>query len=536
MIKNISISIVIFFLFVNCNQSDANNKKKETGNISSAELDIQFTRLSLDSSFIENYIQKHQISADAAKKIRDFYSNRDFQYAWFTEDGLAEHTLAFWNLHEQYVNLGQDSSLFDQDLHKRMTDLLEDEIASPSPEYISETEVLLTEHFFDFSRYAYTGKIDPEKMQWHIPRRKIDAVKLLDSLTKTKGSIENWEPVNESYTLLQNQLTRLYDIEKAGNWKNIKAGEKTVIRKGDSAAVVADIKNNFYLAGDFNSTDRSPKYTAELYNAVIEFQRRHGLEEDGVIGPAVMREIDVPIEKRIEQVLINMERMRWLQMNKEGKRIVVNVPEYRVHIYNNEKEVFDMAIVVGKAATKTVIFSDEVKHVVFAPYWNIPRSIIRNEILPAMRKNSNYLARNNMEQTGYSNGLPVIRQKPGPNNALGRVKFLFPNRYSIYLHDTPAKTLFKRTKRTFSHGCIRVEKPLELAAFLLQESPQWDRQKISTAMQSTREKWVNLDKPVPVYITYFTSWVDKNGKLNFREDIYGHDDRLAKRLFQHENH
>jgi murein L,D-transpeptidase YcbB/YkuD len=190
-----------------------------------------------------------------------------------------------------------------------------------------------------------------------------------------------------------------------------------------------------------------------------------------------------------------------------------------------------MDIVVGKEANRTVIFSDELKYVVFSPYWNIPRSIVRNEIVPAMNRSSSYLSRNNMEITGNSNGLPVIRQKPGKGNALGKVKFIFPNQYNIYFHDTPAKTLFSRQKRAFSHGCIRLEQPFELAKYLLRNDNEWTDNKIQTAMNQSSEKWVELEKPVPVFIVYFTSWVDQEGLLHFREDIYGHDKRMERHLF-----
>jgi murein L,D-transpeptidase YcbB/YkuD len=211
--------------------------------------------------------------------------------------------------------------------------------------------------------------------------------------------------------------------------------------------------------------------------------------------------------------------------------IVANIPEFKLHVFDSGKMVFDMNIVVGKTGTSTVVFSDELKYIVFSPYWNIPTSIVRGEIQPAMERNPNYLATKNMEQTGISNGLPVIRQKPGGSNSLGRVKFIFPNNYNIYFHDTPAKSLFAREKRAFSHGCIRLAEPKKMAEYLLRHQPEWTTEKISAAMRTDKEKWVTLKDPVPVFISYFTAWVDNDGLLNFREDIYGHDKRMAERLF-----
>jgi murein L,D-transpeptidase YcbB/YkuD len=193
----------------------------------------------------------------------------------------------------------------------------------------------------------------------------------------------------------------------------------------------------------------------------------------------------------------------------------------------NDSMVFSCNVVVGKATNKTVIFRGDMKYVVFSPYWNVPNSIINKEIIPAMRRNPNYLAKHNME---YYNG-GKIRQKPGPNNSLGLVKFLFPNSFNIYLHDTPSKSLFNEDKRAFSHGCIRVSEPFQLAKYLLRHTDNWTDEKIRAAMNSGNEQYVTLKKTVPVYLVYFTAFVDPKGKLNFRDDIYGRDTELKKMLF-----
>jgi murein L,D-transpeptidase YcbB/YkuD len=201
--------------------------------------------------------------------------------------------------------------------------------------------------------------------------------------------------------------------------------------------------------------------------------------------------------------------------------------------FNGNTQEFSMKIVVGKAGHNTVIFTDSLQYVVFNPYWNIPRSIIRNEILPAMRRSRSYLRRNNMEQTGFSNGLPVIRQKPGATNSLGRVKFIFPNSYNIYFHDTPAKSLFDLQDRAFSHGCIRLGEPEKLAEYLLRDNPEWPDSKINDIMMNGgKNTWVKLKDKIPVYLVYFTAWVGKDGSLNFRDDIYGHDGKMRAMMFK----
>ena len=203
-------------------------------------------------------------------------------------------------------------------------------------------------------------------------------------------------------------------------------------------------------------------------------------------------------------MLLNLERMKWMP-EEPAKYLLANIPEYRLHVVENGKDVLAMNVVVGKAVHRTVIFADELKYVVFSPYWNIPRSIVRNEIYPAMKRSSSYLRRKNMEVTGYSGGLPIVRQKPGSGNALGKVKFIFPNSYNIYFHDTPSRGLFNRQERAFSHGCVRVHQPFDLAAYLLKDKPEWTDEKIKAAMNRSTEKWVTLDKIVPVlhYLFYF---------------------------------
>jgi murein L,D-transpeptidase YcbB/YkuD len=195
-------------------------------------------------------------------------------------------------------------------------------------------------------------------------------------------------------------------------------------------------------------------------------------------------------------------------------------------VYEKGKRMFAMNIVAGSSQNQTVVFTGDLKYVVFSPYWNVPPSIIKKEILPGMKRNPNYLARHNMEWNGGK-----VRQKPGPNNSLGKVKFLFPNSYNIYLHDTPAKSLFDEPKRAFSHGCIRLADPRKLAIWALRNQPEWTEDKIDKAMNAGKEKYVTLKSTVPVFLGYFTAWVDEEGKLNFRDDIYGHDKKLAEHLF-----
>jgi L,D-transpeptidase YcbB len=223
--------------------------------------------------------------------------------------------------------------------------------------------------------------------------------------------------------------------------------------------------------------------------------------------------------------------MRWMPTETTGRLVIVNIPEFKLHMYEKNKKVFEMNVVVGKVGHNTMMFNGDLNQVVFSPYWNVPESIVEKEILPKLASNPGYLESQNMEQVGMNGDLPDIRQRPGGANALGKVKFLFPNSFNIYFHDTPSKSLFEKDQRAFSHGCIRLEEPEKMANYLLNDQPEWTPERINEAMNSGSEKFVKVKKPVPVVITYYTSWVDEYGRLNFRNDIYSHDKKLEEKMF-----
>lgn len=492
------------------------------------------TRLFVDSLQMEKYISTAQLEDSAANRLRNFYNSRNFQFAWIAEKGIAEQAKVFYELDKNYVSSTRDSTGENKQLQERLTTLLTKDtvITAVSPELV-DFELALTQHFFNFVTYAYAGKLDPAKLQWYIPRKKLNAEALLDSLVAKKGKqLAEWAPVNSYYKTLNKELIRWDSIQQKGSWDEIQLAKAKKYILGDTGTVIKQLKKRLSDFGDLPNTDTSAVFTDEVKKAVQIAQQQFGLAPTGKADRSLINALNKPIESRIQQMLINLERMRWTPMIPEGRFILVNIPEYKLHMIEARKEVFNMGIVVGKAANQTVIFSNELQNIVFSPYWNIPPSIVKAEILPAMRNNRNYLAQKNMEQYGTSEGLPLIRQKPGNANSLGRVKFLFPNSYNIYLHDTPAKSLFAEEKRAFSHGCIRLAQPKKLAEYLLANSPEWTAEKITKAMNSKTEVWVRVKQKVPVFITYFTSWVDKNGHINFRDDLYGHDQKMASQLFE----
>jgi len=265
---------------------------------------------------------------------------------------------------------------------------------------------------------------------------------------------------------------------------------------------------------------------SQYYKLRDALQKYREIEKKGGWNP-IGKEMNLPIDECIKKIIVNMERCRWIspEFAKAKEYIVVNVPSFTLNLVRNGKSDFESPVIVGKNTTKTVIFSGMLSYIVFCPYWNLPQSIINKEVKPGMKKNKNYLETHNME---WNNG--QVRQKPGKNNSLGLVKFIFPNSNDIYMHDTPAKSLFEKGSRAFSHGCIRVGKPRDLAVEILRDDPNWTPEKIDAAMHAGKENSYSLKKKIPVYIGYLTAWVDAQGRINFYEDIYDWDERLAELL------
>jgi murein L,D-transpeptidase YcbB/YkuD len=355
---------------------------------------------------------------------------------------------------------------------------------------------------------------------------------LLDSLiiAKRRGE-DNYLPLNKQYKLLQEALAKYYNIQKSNSWDPIKEPKRRYT-PGESSPAIAKIKQRLFLLGDLKQQDTTNQYDTELTEAVKSFQRRMTLQETGVIDKATMKKLNYPIDETIKEILVNLERVRWMPPESHSNYIQINIPEYKLYVYDKGQLQFDMNVIVGKEGTGTVIFTGDLKYIVFSPYWNVPSSIVKKEIIPAMDGTPYYLEEQDMEFMGYnSNWEPIIRQKPGEKNSLGLVKFLFPNNYNIYLHDTPFKDLFSRKSRSFSHGCIRLEDAKKMALYLLRDEPEYTPEKVDSLMHLDQEKWVTLKHPVRVSITYFTVWVDEDGKLNFRKDIYDHDEDMAGKLF-----
>lgn len=492
----------------------------------------------LDDDAIARFISAHpEYKADSAS-IAGFYQRRGRQFAWFVNDSLSQSAAAFYNL----VNSADTAFPEVAFIRDRMDQLM---LAHQLPatdtlicdECMERLELGLTAQFFRFADKKYGGTVgrDLRELEWFIPRRKKNFDQLIDSLAAGRMDLSPVEPLHPQYALLKAQLKRYHDLQ-ARQWPELSLGDRRKLEPGDEADWIPDLRQRLMLLGDFLASGDSlllfsAEYDSLLVAAVMRFQERHGLHPDGVIGKGVIRQLNITPGDRLRTLLVNMERLRWVPEQDAPDLLLVNIPEFRLHVYEADTVAWTMTVVVGAQATRTVIFSDSLSTIVFSPTWTPPPSIVQGEILPALAKDPDYLRKKGMERIGGSDRNPVIRQMPGASNALGRVKFLFPNSFSIYFHDTPSKSFFARESRAFSHGCIRLSEPQRFAEYLLKEDTAWTSDRIKEAMRSGEEQYVRLKRKRPVSIGYFTAWVDRQGQLHFRDDVYGHDARLAEELF-----
>ena len=405
----------------------------------------------------------------------------------------------------------------------------------------------------------HIGRINPRHLSFDldVDHKKYDLAHFvreqLLNATDISALLETVEPPFPGYRRTEQALARYMELVHEDDGEKLPVPAKP-IEPGQQYAGVPRMSRLLHLIGDLPSNvgaSGSDMYDAALAEAVKRFQRRHGLEADGRLGPATVKQLNVPLADRVRQLQLTLERWRWLPSEFSAPPIIVNVPDFRLRALDDRNQVsFDMRVVVGKALrTQTPVFSRDMQFVVLRPYWNVPSSILRGEIIPAIKRDRNYIAKKNYEVTTGDGkvvtagvitdevlaqlqaGTLAVRQKPGTNNALGLVKLMFPNDYNVYLHSTPAPELFARTRRDFSHGCIRVERPAELAAWVLRNNPGWTLGRVQEGMESGKDNvTVNLTQRVPVFIVYGTALAYDDNEVHFYDDIYGHDAKLASAL------
>jgi murein L,D-transpeptidase YcbB/YkuD len=357
-------------------------------------------------------------------------------------------------------------------------------------------------------------------------------------------------PANPYYRRLRRVLADHRAVERQGGWPTLDAGSS--LRQGDRDPRVRVLRERLSATRDITVPASDPSlFDAALDQAVRRFQARHGLEVDGIVGPNTRAALNTPVETRLQQIVVNMERWRWMSDDLGRRYILVNLAGFELDVVEDGRNVLNMRVVVGRPYRRTPVFTGRMTYLEFNPTWTVPPTIARVDILPKLREDPGYLAEENMlVYRGWdADARPLdptiidwravdprripyrIVQQPGPKNALGRVKFMFPNRFHVYLHDTPSRELFERTVRTFSSGCIRIEKPLEMAEYLLDGDQGWTRERMEAVIAGGKRTAVPLPRPLPVYLTYSTVWVGEGGTVHFRNDVYGRDQLLSEALY-----
>ena len=397
------------------------------------------------------------------------------------------------------------------------------------------------------------GKVDPESVNphWNIPNRfgEEDPVALVSSALDRHAVPEllaQLEPEHNFYQRLKTALADYRSLQLAGGWPEIPEGETLRLGADDSRVVL--LRRRLLLTRDLQQgAADSSVFDADVDRAVRVFQYRMGLSDDGVVGKDTLAALNVPVETRIEQIRINLERARWILHDLDAHAVVVNVAGFMAYVTEGEEVTWMTRVQVGKPYHMTPLFRDEVSYIEINPTWTVPYSISSKELLPKIKKDPNYLADRNMivlDRNGNqvdaagidwnslsANRFPyTLRQQPGPDNALGRIKFMFPNEHAVYLHDTPSKSLFERDYRVFSHGCIRVQNPYLLAQILLDDNEKWSVEKIEAAVDSRVTQRIVLDRKIPIYLTYWTAAVDDDLEVNFSRDPYNRDERVLAGL------
>jgi len=386
-----------------------------------------------------------------------------------------------------------------------------------------------------------------------VKSQKADLVALLKTALDSndvRKALENATSDHEGYARLRRVLAHYRGIAERGGWGKLVGKQK--MAKRDSGERILALRNRLIHSGDFGSKE-SPEgdlFDDELENAVRRFQGRHGLAQDGVVGPATLEALNVPVEERIRQIEVNMERWRWLPQTLGTRYLLVNIANFELGVMEDSRRVMSLRAIVGKPYQRTPAFNAEMTYLVLNPYWNVPSDIARKEMVPLIKKDLEYLRKNSirvfsgrnsarkevdpadLDWSSFTSGyFPYfLRQDAGSKNALGSMKFMFPNRFNVYLHDTPDKGLFNRTVRQFSHGCIRIEKALELAEYLLAKDSRWTRETLLESLNVSVDRAIRIPDPIEVYILYWTAWVDEDGTVQFRNDIYGRDKPLAEAL------
>jgi L,D-transpeptidase YcbB len=481
--------------------------------------------------------------------VPDFYERREFRPAWKKRSSVDDLLRA--------IRDSEADGLDPRDYHLIPLERLRRELdasPTPTPSMRADFDILLTDALVRLGYHMMFGKVDPERLDptWNMSRQIIDfepaaiIQRALDS-DAIYQAIDSEKPKHPFYKDLKAALAKHRAIKAAGGWPQVPDGPKLEPGMRDERVLL--LRRRLIMTGDLvpRSAESTPIFDNALAEAVKVFQRRHGLAAEGTVGPGTLAALNVPVEDRIQQLRVNLERGRWVLHTLGSTSIIVNVPGYHAHYVKDGQMMWQGRAQVGRPYRQTPTFKAEMTYLVFNPTWTVPPTILTKDYLPTLKRDPGYAQRKGLkvidragrvidpgqvDWSGYSTGNSpyLLRQDAGPRNALGRVKFIFPNDHAVFLHDTPNKTLFDKNERAFSSGCIRVEHAMELAQLLLNNEGGWDRKAIDKVVASGKTRTVFLHDPIPVLLLYWTAWVGSDGRVNFRHDLYDRDKLVQKGL------
>ena len=486
-----------------------------------------------------NIASKHWLPA--------LYERNGFQLLWQNPQNVKDLLTDVGRVAEEGLN--------PEDYHLSQLLVLKlrlDENKSPDPLLLADYDILLTDSLVRLCYHTQFGKVDPESLDpaWNMTpqihnKNPVAAIeKRLRTGSLAKG-LNNIRPEIDYYQLLKGALKKYRDIQDAGGWEPVPEGPTLIPGMTDQRIPL--LRKRLSITGDYEGTvTDSEHYDEDLKEAVMLFQYKHRLKADGAVGKNTYASLNIPVKKKIEQIRVNLERARWVFQKEPSDYVAVDIAGFRAYHFEGINPNWSSKVQVGKPFRKTPVFKSKIKYIVFNPTWTVPPTILEEDILPRIKKNPGYLSKmkisvidrngltvdpSSVNWSKYSKNVPyTLRQEPGPHNALGRIKFIFPNKHFIYLHDTPSRSLYGRKDRAFSSGCIRVEKNIELAEILLNDPENWNRKRIQELLDTNKTQRVNLPKPKSVMLLYLTVWFDENDNFIFMRDVYERDPAVLEGL------
>jgi len=486
-----------------------------------------------------NIASKHWLPA--------LYERNGFQLLWQNPQNVKDLLTDVGRVAEEGLN--------PEDYHLSQLLVLKlrlDENKSPDPSLLADYDILLTDSLVRLCYHTQFGKVDPESLDpaWNMTpqihnKNPVAAIeKRLRTGSLARG-LNNIRPEIDYYQLLKGVLKKYRDIQDAGGWEPVPEGP--TLKPGMTDQRIPLLRKRLSITGDYEGTvTDSEHYDEDLKEAVMLFQYKHRLKADGAVGKNTYASLNIPVKKKIEQIRVNLERARWVFQKEPSDYVAVDIAGFRAYHFEGINPNWSSKVQVGKPFRKTPVFKSKIKYIVFNPTWTVPPTILEEDILPRIKKNPGYLSKmkisvidrngltvdpSSVNWSKYSKNVPyTLRQEPGPHNALGRMKFIFPNKHFIYLHDTPSRSLYGRKDRAFSSGCIRVEKNIELAEILLNDPENWNRKRIQELLDTNKTHRVNLSKPKPVMLLYLTVWFDENDNFIFMRDVYERDPAVLEGL------